>query len=209
MALIVIGDYTNGTIIDRDEWVAELNNIYDTWNGKSIVNPVHYKFNSATIAPFIVDQIGAGLITDFRKSGLSICPIANDGKITSPNVILKKAPWFTLFTADPLDGSNPQLTSGYNRHFIVPSGVSMRITKHSLIFKDRTVIGGGEISASTNISFQLKVNGSVIGSGVRIGGSNTVQHTEYFENLDISVSAGDKIIVSNTSLSNDSLTNLS
>jgi hypothetical protein len=194
MALIKIGDYANGTIIDRDEWVAELSNIYDTWNGDSIINDVHHKFSGANPG-IIIDQIGAGLIQDNRKSGLSVCPIANDGKITSPNVIVKKASWFVrIVPVFPFGEDDVLITNEYDRHFIVPSGVSIKIKKFSLLFKDIHIFGGGStMDASTNLTFKIVLNGSNIGNGVRIGGSNLNINTEYSEDLNVGVSSGDKI----------------
>lgn len=206
MPLIKIGDYANGTIIDRDEWTKELSNMYDTWNGKNFTNDVHHKFSSATIPPFIVDQIGSGLITDFRQNSLSKSPIQNDGKIVNPNVIVRKQEWHFFMTADPFDASNPSITTyDFRKTFIFPSGNTMRITKFSLAFRDVVRVGGGGVESGDNITIKLTVSAPSVGSdgnGVRIGGSNLTIDTEYSEALSVDVGSGALAKLSNPTLNN-------
>lgn len=209
MPLIKIGDYGNGTIIDRDEWVAELNNLYGTWNGVNTVNDVHHKFSGANPG-IIIDQLGAGLINDFRKSGLSICPIGNDGKIASPNVLVKKANWFFEMLANPFDGSGAGFTADASKYFIFPSGVNMRITKFGLAFRDVTVLGGGGLPAAADIRLQLMTpNFTLVGNGIRIGGSNLNPDTEYSESLDITVPSNRTATLANPVLNNAGVVHLS
>lgn len=208
MSFARIGTYANGFFIDRDTWVAELTNIYNAWNGISTDKDIHHKFSGANPS-LIVDQIGAGLIADFRFSGASICPISNAGKITNPNVLVQKSEWHFIMTADPFDGSNPVISADLNKLFIFPSGVSMRITKLSLSFRDVVRIGGGGVISDDNILFQLMApNGTAIGNGVRIGGSNLNTDTEYSENLNISIAANTIARLTNPTLVNNALSSI-
>lgn len=208
MPLIKLGDYANGTFIDRDEWVAELSNIYNTFNGNNSANEFHHRFSGANPS-LIVDQISTGLICDFRFSGLSKSPILNNGKITNDNVIKKKFAWSFNFAADPFSGANPRLTSRVNEYFIIPTVVGARVTKLSLLFNDAQDLTGAPTTVPSGFNCTLQLLApDAVGSGVRIGGSNLTNNTEYSESLNVSVSSNTIIALSNITLTNSGLTAL-
>ena len=167
-AFIRQGDYANGTFIDLDEWLTELDSVYGTFNGESFDKELHHKFDG-TEPGIIIDQLDTGMIADFRKSSASSCPIANNGKITNSNVIKRTHNWF--FDID-----------GEDRVFIVPNGVSMRVLRFGGIYRtglsgSSTVFQLWRIGDGFPLSFNLVFNGSEGVNGlveVGINGTGTL-----------------------------------
>jgi hypothetical protein len=145
-----VGDYANGTIIDVDEWNAELSNVYDTFNGESIDKEIHHKLNHATAPGIIVDQISAGLITDLRKSSNPLFTIGNDGKISNSTSRNKRVfNWFINSSAEQL-----------NRLLIIPSGVNIKLLTFGGLFRT------GSITSSQTVYTINKLGGFSLSSNL-------------------------------------------
>lgn len=186
-AFIKIGDYANGTLIDGDEFTAELENIYNAFNGTSIERELHHKFNGANPG-IIIDQLDDGLIVDHRKSGLSICPIGNNGKIVNANVIKRKHVWFLTSILN-----NPEVL----KTFLIPSGTGINIRRISAVMRQR-VLPAPETPLSA--SWFFRKSGSILGAVSFDSVSNNQVDTEYANDLFISAVAGDRITIEQINL---------
>lgn len=175
----IIGSYGNGTVVDGPELTAEFENIYDAWNGTSTDKELHHKFSGANPS-LIIDQLGAGPIARFRQNGVDKLVIGNDGKIVNANVIVDKYSWYV--------DAPTQLTTDIQERklFIVPAGNTMRITKFSIIRR------GGSHTSGQTITYKLRnvTTATDLGSGVSFDNTNNAADTEYSEALNISLTAG-------------------
>lgn len=184
-AFVIIGSYANGTVVDGPENTAEFNNIYEAFNGTSTDKEIHHKFSGANPS-MIIDQLGAGPIARFRQNGVDKLVIGNDGKITNANVLLDKFTWYIALPTAGLDFDEQKM-------FIAPAGVSMRITKFSIIRKS------GSHTAGQTTTFRLRNIGTStdLGSGVSFNNGNNLANTEYSEALNITLNPGDIIGITN------------
>lgn len=76
-------DFTPNTPILSGEVDAEFNQIVNLLNGTSTNKDIVVRINDGSSPPIRTDQLGAGLLADWRKSGVTVITINNAGTITS------------------------------------------------------------------------------------------------------------------------------